>query len=357
MPDKDDLVILVVVVLAAIALLVGPLASVGIRSNMYTIKVNHCDQTLYENTTKWFTGDWSVVPGIGVCPNGRLTYRKTRHKNDEGKYSSAAKRYHDCINFERDKSDWKHIDSGNQATGYDSDLEGGAKSWYKAKQCYLSGIVFAFIILGLGGAGTSDSDELVVSIGTLMIIPLSFILFVVAFVLTANTDQLNEKAWSNYYFQSCDVNIVPDIGYRYLMTATVLSGLITLVMILFLFFTAVSLWDCKNCTTRQTIQTPESDAHIEAETVEAEAEITTVNIPTTYVQVVRQAIKDTRIQFVRQLSDNSVRLSSRSASDSACGNNSLETIYAHQVDINADADATAQPVAEAETVPPDLRHL
>jgi hypothetical protein len=345
MPDSDNIVFWAVLLLAILAFMVGPFASSGFRANMYTIKVNHCDQTLYENATKWYTGDWSVVPGIGVCPNGRVKFEKRRRRNRSN--SRKTKRYRDCINFQHDKSDWKHIDRGNKALGYESNLEGGAKTWSKARQCYVAGIVFAFIILGLGGAGASDNDSAVIGIGVLLI-PLSFILFVVVLAITANTDQLDEKSWSTYYFQTCHVNIIPDVGYRYLVTATVLSGIITFVLICTLFIVMVSMCDCKSCC-NQTVPSSQSPADVEMEPVVAEAEIAAVNVPVANVEFIRQAIKDTRIQLARQLSSNSSRFSSQS--DSGRG----DTLYAHQVDINVSADATAQPVAEVETLPPGLR--
>jgi hypothetical protein len=338
MPNYSELSVVVILMLALCGLLVGPFSSAGLRSNMYTIKVNHCDKKYYENRTKWYTGDWSIVPEIGVCPNGRAHFK---HSSESRKI----KVYSDCINFRHDKSNWKMIDEENNALGYKSDFVRGAEIWYTAKQCYVSGVIFAFIYLFLAGVGTRDHDMTIVCTCLLMM-PLSFTLFVIVFMITANTDQLNTKAWTTYFFHTCEVNIVKDYGFDYLLTATVTAGVVSFGMLTLLFLAVRDTFFCGNCLSESAGNQP---VQVGTDVITAEAELTSSDISMANVQVI-QTVRNARDNIIRRVSD-----SVKSDSDS-CDDNISEMPTANEVDTyNSSFRAVAHPVVDTEN--PPSRHL
>jgi hypothetical protein len=308
---NDLVTVFSVIVLGACVAIMGSLASAGYGGNMYTIKLNHCDRDYYasRNISKWHIGDWSIVPSIGVCPNS-LTNMKTSKsaRFSRGRRNRKQKRkiYHKCINFKTDKNVWKTIDSANKALGYYTDLEGGAKSWVIGEGCFLAGVVLSFMLLFLGGTGSSSTGDSIVIAILLLFIPCAFILYVIAYSFTQNTDQLDEKAWSTYYFQTCDVNIVADLGYRYIMTAIAMSGFLTLVIIcLFCWATDVpsTCFRKVRSYSRAVSACFHSSSHASLPSQARPESNGAVKNKYPITDIVRQSIKDTRAELVRQVSN------------------------------------------------------
>jgi hypothetical protein len=132
-----------------------------------------------------------------------------------------------------------------------------------------------------------------------------------------------------------------------------MAGFVSLIIIL--LFSEDMSWKFRSCCeshARQNRSLSSSSLYDDdIEVTPTEAEVATVNIPLSHVQIIRQTIKDTRNRFVRQLSSNSIRL--RSSSNTSHDDNiSHESLVADEVkNDRTENSVVVQPIIYTESFP------
>jgi hypothetical protein len=175
----------------------------------YVIEPQHCNTTLFAHSDWYRIGKWNLLicDPSGVCPELAIT------KADQGSFPYQ----HACMSFSTSLYHWSVIDDANKMAGYPTKLYDHSRNWRHASNLMFAAnclqFFFAIFTVGIG---------LIIQ---LYVMPICFIMWVIAMALIEGTDQLNSAAWSTSFFNSCTVTVAPALGYYTSIGATYCAGM------------------------------------------------------------------------------------------------------------------------------------
>jgi hypothetical protein len=135
--------------------------------------------------------------------------------------------------------DWATLDSNNKQAGYKSDFVGGSKVWDALANLVIAATVFIFVgfILFVQSIIFKVCEFRSRTCAAVLFL-MAFIFWCIAWGLPTTTSQLDSKAWSQTFFQSCTVQIKKGPVYfygAYVIAAT--GGFVIAEILLYLVMT------------------------------------------------------------------------------------------------------------------------
>ena len=207
------------------------------------------------NFSSHYLGQWNLFLHFGACPVDNLP---SSCDPATGKIPSCGTFYTSCLStyFNREQEvnvvtnsktwsqtydhtpyTWQDLDAGNAMMGYKSDFVGGAAVWDATTNLVIAASSFMWLGVLLFFLGPFFKFRPYLFRHTPQILFfLGFLFWSIVLGTTANTSQIDPKAWSTFFFQTCEVDVVMGPVFYYGVAVIAFSGAFFISEVLFLYF-------------------------------------------------------------------------------------------------------------------------
>lgn len=216
----------------------------AIKDPVYKIIPRNCDASIFANTSSYRTGTWYLLYRWGACPLDARTLETQVTRTYSTNYHTSRTisvdywYYHDCI---YNSTQWRQIDEMNRSLGYNTRLEADSWDWFHAWICSIAAVIILYlIIIPIIIAICSENPGIYIVVGVILFI--FSILWSTVVWLVSITQQTDPRAWSTWFFQSCDVHIERSTGYTFAVMCAVFSGVLFLFPAVYLLFSRSNYW-------------------------------------------------------------------------------------------------------------------
>jgi hypothetical protein len=243
---------------------------------LYVINPQGCDSSLYANLSAPGTplsgnklGPWNLWLRFGACPTVNIANSCPPGTTDPNSYCGNF--YTGCLSMYFEQQDhssttlagsptwadaydntpytWDTIDGNNRKAGYQSNFVSGSKVFDSIGNLVIAACVFIYVGYFLFVQSIIFKIWQVRSRAfAVLLFLLAFIFWCIALGVPSTTSQLDPKAWSTTFFQSCNVKIVK--GPQYFYGVFVLATTGAFVVSEILFYILVNYADTSQITFR-----------------------------------------------------------------------------------------------------------
>ena len=214
---------------------------------LYTIEPTRCDMNVYNMSSPTapistpYLGVWNLWLKFGACPTENLptTCKKLIADDDAPHHMYCGNQYAGCMSmyfgrqqmqndfiagggptwsdtYSHTPFNWIDLDNMNEKAGYATKFVGGSLVWDSLANLAIAATVLQFVSLFVYTASVFFKVLLFQSrVVSVVLSFVSCLFWIITLGLPSTTSQLDSKAWSTAFFQTCTVTIEKGPIYHY----------------------------------------------------------------------------------------------------------------------------------------------